>query len=75
MSGTLVLTQVSGPSLDGDINGDTLVNLTDAIYALKAACGISSIPLDTDADVNGDNKIGTQEAIYILEYVSGIRGE
>ena len=64
--------------LRGDLNGDGVVNLADAILALKVAAGKDSVGIRTDfascgADVNCDGQIGVAEAIYILQYVAGLR--
>ena len=58
---------------DGDTNGDTQVDLADAILCLKclARCQIS-VPVCKGSDVNGDGKIGFAEALYIFKIVSEI---
>jgi len=64
----------SPPTTPGDINGDTLVNLTDAVLALQIACGMS-LPdyVDPSADINNDGKIGLAEAIQALQSAAGLR--
>jgi hypothetical protein len=60
--------------LPGDVNGDTKIDLVDAMLALKILAGIT--PTDTislSADVNGDNKIGLEELAYILQKAAGLR--
>jgi|GEM_PF-2694139 len=60
--------------ISGDINNDKVLDLEDAILALKIAVGVNtgiSIPLEND--VNGDGKIGLPEASYILEVLTGMR--
>jgi len=64
--------------LKGDINGDCLVNQTDANLALQVLAGknppgIRSDYASSGADINGDNRIGMQEVIYILEKLRGLR--
>lgn len=59
--------------LKGDVNGDTNVNLADAILALKVIVGLNPAGINLNADVNGDNKIDLAEVIYILQYVTGLR--
>ncbi len=65
--------------LKGDINGDSNVDLTDAIIALKVSAGtdtsglIRSDYVTSGVDVNGDNKVGIDEIIYILQVISGLR--
>jgi hypothetical protein len=59
----------------GDIDGNGLVELADAILTLKVISGIpvSSYTYDTNADANKDGKTGFAEAIYVLQYLSGLR--
>jgi hypothetical protein len=58
----------------GDINNDHVVNLADAILAIKVVAGQAvSSQVYRDADVNGDGKIGMAEAIYIMQKVAGLR--
>jgi len=60
----------------GDVNGDTVVDLTDAILALRVMAGMN-IPGDnvttTGAAISGDGKIGLPSAIYIIQEVAGMR--
>jgi len=53
-------------NLIGDLNGDNMVTLSDAILALQVSCGMS-FSVKAEADVNNDGKIGMSEAIYILQ--------
>jgi len=66
------------PALKGDLNGDNLVNMADAIIALKliaggAGEGIRANYATSGADVNGDNKAGLAEVIYILQKLASVR--
>ena len=69
----------------GDINGDTLVDLRDAIVALQTMSGYDTQDNmirpeyeynayhaygAVDADINGDNRVGMDELIYILEVIA-----
>ena len=59
--------------IDGDVNGDSNVDLSDAILALQLMVGINPAqPIYKTADVNGDYKIGLEEAIRAIHVVSGI---
>ncbi|OQX12979.1 MAG: hypothetical protein BWK80_43220, partial [Desulfobacteraceae bacterium IS3] len=54
--------------LPGDVNGDGMVNLADAVIALQIA--VSKQPPTTvslSGDVNSDGKIGTEEASFALK--------
>jgi hypothetical protein len=58
----------------GDVNGDNIVDLADAVLALQISAGINPAQnINIVADVNGDVKIGSQEVIFIVETLSGIR--
>ncbi|MDM8524145.1 Ig-like domain-containing protein [Desulfococcaceae bacterium HSG8] len=54
------------PSVPGDVSGDGLVNLTDAIFALKIVCGAGNVAVTLSGDVNRDGKIGLEDASFIL---------
>jgi hypothetical protein len=62
----------------GDINGDSSVDLEDAILALQVVAGMNPSGIRASypacgADVNGDGKIGLPEVIDILQKVAGLR--
>jgi|GEM_PF-1340239 len=57
----------------GDVNGDTLVDVGDAILALRVCVGLASVDVYQQADVSGNGRIGMEEAVYILQKVSGLR--
>jgi hypothetical protein len=64
--------------LQGNINGDDLINLADAILALKVLSGQDPVGIRSDftasgADVGGNLKIGLEEVVYILQKVGEIR--
>ncbi len=61
--------------LRGDIDGNGLVDLADAILTLQilALQPPSGATPNLAADVNGDQKIGAPEVIYILQTTSGTR--
>ena len=69
-----VLAQVlTGP---GDVNGDRIVNLADAVLSLQLAGGMSVVePVTPAADINFDGYIGLAEAIYSLQKTAGLRAD
>ena len=56
----------------GDLNGDTKVDLADAILALKVVSGITST-VHKEADLNSDGKIGMADVIFILQKAAELR--
>ncbi len=60
--------------ITGDINDDGLVDLGDAVLALRLSAGMDTIQTICEAaDVNGDGVIGLAEALYALQYAAGRR--
>lgn len=64
--------------IKGDIAVDGLVNLTDAILAMKVMSGVSPNGLRSDytssgVDANNDGKVGLPEVVYILQNMAGVR--
>lgn len=57
----------SPDDIPGDVNGDGLVDLKDAVVALKVMGGMDAANLNIGADVDGDLKIGMAEVIYVLQ--------
>ncbi|MDM8555119.1 choice-of-anchor D domain-containing protein [Desulfococcaceae bacterium HSG7] len=69
---------VTGEILKGDLNGDGVTDLADAIVALQVITGYNPALLRTDyvvsgTDVNGDGKVGMEEVIYILQEEGELR--
>lgn len=60
--------------MKGDLDGNDIVDLRDAILALKM---ISALPTGMDvysgADLNGDERIGMAEILYILQRIAQMR--
>jgi hypothetical protein len=61
------------PVIPGDVNADTVVDLTDAVLALQVMSGLDSAEVAGTGDANGDSAIGPAELIYILQSHSGRR--
>ncbi len=59
--------------ITGDLNGDDLLNLADAIIGMQIVSGMGSANLSTLFDVDGDGQTGTKEVVYILQRVSEMR--
>jgi hypothetical protein len=64
----------SKPGRKGDINGDGIVSLEDAILGLRITMGSGSgQTISKYADVNGDGKLGLPEVLYVLQRIGQIR--
>ncbi len=58
------------PALSGDVNGDKVLDLKDAILALKIVAGAAgNAAINLPADVNGDGNIDVEEAVYVLQNI------
>ena len=55
--------------LKGDVNGDSQVDLIDAVLALRVLTG-DSPSVDKASDMDGDGRIGLKEAVFILQDIS-----
>lgn len=58
----------------GDVDGNTEISATDALFVLQSVVGIRDLDetLQARADVNGDKKIDSTDALSILQYAVGI---
>jgi hypothetical protein len=56
----------------GDINGDLMIDLGDAILALQVVADLNPSGVHL-GDANADGKVGLAEAIYVLQYESQLR--
>lgn len=61
--------------LKGDVDGSFVVDLADAIKAIKIMNGIADGTANRDADVDADGRIGLADVIYILQLESTARPE
>lgn len=72
-----IIVQAEGSVAPGDVNGDSMVDLTDAIVGLKEIAGIKTNQVisgysNSGADVNNDGTLGLHEPIFILRENAGI---
>ncbi len=56
----------------GDVNGDNLITMEDALLVMRAALGLVELEDPASADVNGDGGITLVDALLILRYAMGI---
>jgi len=70
---TLIYKVTAGQS-EGSVDGDCLVELSDAILALQILAGIDpSVTVSSQADVDESDQIGLAEVVFILQEISGLR--
>ena len=57
----------------GDVDGDNVITLKDALMLLRAITGLEKLSEDQflRADLNGDEKLTIDEALKVLQYVNG----
>ena len=62
--------------LNGDVNGDGVVDIHDAMYLAKHVLGITGfeVIIVEAADVNDDKVIDIADAMYLAKHVLGIAG-
>jgi hypothetical protein len=64
----------TAPPSAGNIDGDSDVDLADAILGFQVITGTQPfIMVNREAAINNDEKIGLEEVIYVLQKVSGLR--
>lgn len=61
--------------IKGDVDGDYLISVSDALYALQAQVGTRILDKRAfnAADINNDGEITVSDALYILQYAVGLR--
>ncbi len=61
------------PGINGDVNGDNTVDVTDALMTLRYAMSlIDALPNAAAADVNNDGTVDLTDALQILRAAMGI---
>ena len=55
----------------GDVDGNGLIYMRDAILAMQILVNLGSG--DAQGDVNNDQQIGLQEVLYIFQEIAGLR--
>ena len=63
--------------LKGDVDGNGMVGISDAVLALRASAfgNLSDASVNLDADVDGDGRIGVAESLYVLQFLANFREE
>ncbi len=68
ITGACIVSFTHTVNTPGDVNGDQVVGLEDAIIALKIITGETATqPITKGGDVNNNQKIGMEEVMYILK--------
>ena len=73
-AGNMTSSTITVNFLLGDVDGNQVVDLADAVLCLQVAAGITSASssIHQGADIDGDNRLGMVELIYILRKVAGL---
>jgi hypothetical protein len=75
--GQLITANLFDPPVKGDLNGDRLVDVQDAVTALEIVVGLadaSAVQLAA-GDVNGDGRIDVTDVALILQVAVGLRAD
>lgn len=72
IAGGIVLARIH-PGLAGDMNGDGVVELADAILAFRVLLDLPAPYVNRTADLDADAKIGMAEALYVLQKAAEVR--
>jgi len=75
-TGVSIQLDVTSPGvLKGDINGDGVVNLNDAIYLAKHVAGWAGYEvIYANGDINCDGVVNLNDAIYLAKHIAGWTG-
>ena len=66
-----ILTNLSGDSTVGDVNGDGRVNVSDVSALINMILGLT--PMDSNlADVNGDGRVNVSDVSALINIILGI---
>lgn len=55
----------------GDINGDDVINVADAVALKKVLAGINENIVEADSDVNMDGVINVTDAVILMKFLAG----
>jgi hypothetical protein len=67
------ISEIFNHLVQGDLNGNGTLDLSDAITGLKILSRQTPQSINTIIAVNSDGKIGMAEVIYILQKIAGLR--
>lgn len=65
---TATIVPTVGTYLNGDVNGDGVINSNDAVYLLRYTLLPSRFPVIGSADLNGDGVVNSNDAIHLLRH-------
>ena len=63
-------------SLNGDVNGDSRVDVADCMFLTKHLLGVSGFEtiIEDAADVNGNGEIEASDCMYLAKHLAGMDG-
>jgi len=66
---------IAGLPKTGDINGDSSVNIADAVYLVKYLYHVPGFDeLYADGDINSDSSVNIADAVYLVKYLYHVPG-
>ncbi|MDR2360918.1 MAG: dockerin type I domain-containing protein [Oscillospiraceae bacterium] len=65
------LTLGGGSGLQGDVNGDGSVTISDAVLLMQSLTGTIAASLPDGADVNGDGSVTIADAVLLMQILTG----
>lgn len=65
----------AGVLVNGDADGDQVVNLEDVIIVLQVINAVASKPVSPGADADADGRIGLADALYMLKTIAAVQDE
>lgn len=70
-----IITLINNQFIAGDINGDGVVNLADAVSVLQTISSLESTIVANFSCIKNDGKIALEDAVFILQKITGMREE
>jgi len=70
-----IITLINDQFIAGDINGDGVVNLADAVSVLQTLSSLESTIVANFPAIKNDGKIALEDAVFILQKITGMREE
>ena len=67
-----ILHAEEGDAIPGDVDGDGVLTVSDALFIMRAAMGVITLDNDAVADVNGNGTVEVSDAMIVLRAAMGL---